>query len=115
MPELEQERGDAAHPAAGHADQMNPVMLARQQFLQIEFRGERHDSDCVYLSIVSTTSAAAFFGARRAEFSDMPLQLVRIVDQLADFPREQIAREIGFLQNDRRASARAKISAFRVW
>ncbi len=43
MPELEQERRDAAHPAPRHSHQVNPVMLARQELLQIDFRGERHD------------------------------------------------------------------------
>ena len=31
--ELEQERRNAAHPAPGHADQMNPVPLAREELL----------------------------------------------------------------------------------
>ena len=97
VPELEQKRGDPAHPAAGYTDQMNPVPLARQEFWQIDFRGERHDCDCVYLSIVSTTSAAAFFGARRAEFSDMRSSLLGSLDQFPNLSREQITGEIGLL------------------
>ena len=31
MTELEQERGDAAHPAPRHAHQVNPVTLAREE------------------------------------------------------------------------------------
>ena len=65
MAKFEQKRGDTAHPAPGHPHQVNPVMLARQELGQIDFRGEHHDCDWVYLSIVSTTRAAAFFGARR--------------------------------------------------
>ncbi len=34
MTELEQEGRDAAHPAPRHADQMNPVTLAREELLQ---------------------------------------------------------------------------------
>src|SRR5262245_18272036 len=43
MSELEQKSGDAAHPTSGHADEMNPVMLAGEELWQIDFRGERHD------------------------------------------------------------------------
>src|SRR6266446_2751829 len=43
MPELEQKRSDAAHPTPRHPDEMNPVMLAGEELLQIDFRGERHD------------------------------------------------------------------------
>ena len=43
MPELEQKRGDPAHPAAGHADEMHPMPLLRQNFLQISLRGAGHD------------------------------------------------------------------------
>jgi hypothetical protein len=31
MSELEQERGDATHPAAGHADKVNAVMLTGEK------------------------------------------------------------------------------------
>ena len=72
--ELEQERGNSAHPAPGDADQMNAMPLLRQAFLQVNFGRERHGI-CVYLSIVSTTSPAAFFGARRPQFSDMRCNL----------------------------------------
>src|SRR5438046_8455194 len=43
MPKLEQKRSDATHPAPRHPDEMNPVMLADEELLQIDFRGERHD------------------------------------------------------------------------
>src|SRR5437763_1165047 len=43
MSQLEEQGRDAAHPAAGHADEMNPMALARQHLLQIQFRGEHHD------------------------------------------------------------------------
>ena len=32
MPELEQKRGDTAHPAPRHPHQVNPVMLAREEW-----------------------------------------------------------------------------------
>ena len=35
---LEQQRRDAAHPAAGDADQMHAMPFLRQEFLQIEIR-----------------------------------------------------------------------------
>src|SRR5256714_13827285 len=41
MSELEQKRGDAAHPAAGHADQMNAMMLARKKSRQTELHPHR--------------------------------------------------------------------------
>ena len=44
MPELEQERGDTAHPAPGHADKVNPVMLTSEQPWQIELRDGLHES-----------------------------------------------------------------------
>src|ERR1041385_6478550 len=44
VPELKEQRGDPAHPAAGDADEMNSMPLARQHLLEIQVRGERHDS-----------------------------------------------------------------------
>ncbi len=44
VPQFEEERGDPAHPASRDPDQVNPVALAREQCLQIDLRGERHDS-----------------------------------------------------------------------
>src|SRR5438477_11497863 len=53
MPELEQKRGDAAHPAPRHPDEMNPVMLAGEELSQIDFRGERHDwVGCIFPSLL---------------------------------------------------------------
>ena len=75
VPQLKQERGNPAHSASGHADQMNAMPLLREAFLQVSFGRERHGV-CVYLSIVSTTSPAAFFGARRPQFSDMRCNLL---------------------------------------
>src|SRR2546423_3062506 len=44
VPQFQQQRGDPAHPAAGHPDEMNPMPFAGQHLLEIEFRGERHGS-----------------------------------------------------------------------
>ena len=72
MSELEQERGDAAHPAAGHADQMNAMMFAREKSRQTELHARgRHTAVFVYFSIVSTTALAAFLVESLAAFCDM--------------------------------------------
>src|SRR4051794_31336144 len=70
MAELQEQRGDPAHAAAGHAEQMNAMTLLRQAFLEISF-GRRGHEFCVYLSIVCTTRSAAFFGASPAQFADI--------------------------------------------
>ena len=72
--------------------------LARQNLLRDRDQRRGVMIGWVYLSIVSTTSAAAFFGASRAEFSDMRCSLCRIVDQFADFSREHVAGEFRFLE-----------------
>ena len=41
MPELEKERGDSAHPAAGDADQMDRVPLLGEEFLKVDLRRRR--------------------------------------------------------------------------
>ena len=104
VPELKQKRGNTAHPASGHTDQMNAVTLARQKLGKIDFRSARHD--WAYFSIVVTTRPAASFGARREEFSDICRSCSGSLDQLSNFPREQFAREIGFLQKNRRLARR---------
>src|SRR5437879_13048868 len=72
MSELEQERGDAAHPAAGHADQMNAMMLTCEKSRQTELHPHRrHTAAVVYFSIVSTTALAAFLVESLAAFCDM--------------------------------------------
>ena len=71
MSELEQERGDAAHPAAGHADQMNAMMLTCEKSRQTELHPRRHTAAVVYFSIVSTTALAAFLVESLAAFCDM--------------------------------------------
>ena len=43
VPELEQKRGDPAHSAPSHADQMNLVVLTYEQLRQVYFRGARHE------------------------------------------------------------------------
>ncbi len=70
--ELEQKRGDAAHPAAGHADKMNAVMLTREKSRQTELsRPGFHAAAVVYFSIVSTTAVAAFLVESLAAFCDI--------------------------------------------
>ena len=70
--ELEQERGNATHPAAGHADKMNAVMLAREKSRQTELsRPGFHAAAVVYFSIVSTTAVAAFLVESLAAFCDI--------------------------------------------
>ena len=72
MSELEQERGDAAHPASSHADKMNAVMLTREKSRQTELsRPGFHAPAVVYFSIVSTTAVAAFLVESLAEFCDI--------------------------------------------
>src|SRR5205807_8476934 len=72
MSELEQERGEAAHPTAGHADQMNAVMFTREKSRQTELsRPGFHAAAVVYFSIVSTTAVAAFRVESLAAFCDM--------------------------------------------
>src|SRR5438477_2323782 len=66
---LEQERGNATHPAAGNADQVNAVVFAREKSRQIEFSLRRHAA--VYRSMVSTTALAALRDESRAEFFDI--------------------------------------------
>src|SRR5439155_1273812 len=67
-----QERGNAAHPAAGHADQMNAMMFAREKLRQTELHARgRHTAVFVYFSIVSTTALAAFLVESLAAFCDM--------------------------------------------
>src|ERR1700730_1852104 len=72
MSELEQERGDAAHPAAGHANQMNAMMFARKKSRETELsRPGFHAAAVVYFSIVSTTAVAAFLVESLAAFCDI--------------------------------------------
>ena len=44
VPKLEQKRGDAAHAAPGYADEMNPMVLTREQFWQVGLRDGLHGS-----------------------------------------------------------------------
>src|SRR5205085_9090264 len=44
VPQFQKQRGDPAHSAPSHPDEMNSMALARQHFWKIEFRGEHHDS-----------------------------------------------------------------------
>src|SRR2546422_11300440 len=72
MSELEQKRGDAAHPAAGHADQMNAMMLARKKSRQTELHPHRRHTAAVgYFFICSTPPLAAFFVGSFVPFFDM--------------------------------------------
>src|SRR2546423_15351173 len=60
MSELEQQRGDAAHPAASHADEMNAVMLAREKSRQTEL--SRHGFHAAAAGNFSTPSTPAAAG-----------------------------------------------------
>ena len=72
MSELEQERGNTTHPAAGHADKMNAVMLTGEKSRQTELsRPGFHAAAVVYFSIVSTTAVAAFPVESLAAFCDI--------------------------------------------
>ena len=44
MPKLDQKGGDAAHAAPGYADEMNPMVLTREQFWQVGLRDGLHGS-----------------------------------------------------------------------
>ena len=73
MSELEQERGDATHPASRHPNQMNPMMFAGEKSRQTELSPCRcHALVVVYFSIVSTTALAAFRVESLAALSDIP-------------------------------------------
>ncbi len=51
VPELEEQSCDPAHPAPGHADQVNGVVFLGEEPLQVEIRRrQRHADDCTFPS-----------------------------------------------------------------
>ena len=77
--------------------EMNAMALPRQHLLQIEFRGERHDS-IGYIFPSFRPRARPRFSARDAR--NLPpcrWSWLRIVKQLANFLRERLRREVAFL------------------
>src|SRR5215471_19111710 len=72
MTKFEQEGRDTAHPASGHTNEMDAVMLASKKTRQTELsRPGFHSTTLVYFSIVSTTALAAFRVESLAAFCDM--------------------------------------------
>ena len=85
VPELEQERGDSAHPAPGNADQMDRVPLLGEEFLEIEFRRRRrHGADCIFPSF-RRPIRPRFSARARAACSAMVRSVCGIAQQVADF------------------------------
>ena len=90
MSELEQERGDAAHPAAGDADQMNAVMLTGKKSRQTELsRPGFHAAAVIFLHRFHHRSG----GVSRRKFGRVlrhPLQAPVIFDEGTNFLRERV-------------------------
>ena len=116
MPEFEQKRGDPAHSAAGDTDEMNRgAARCVRIFCRSSSGARRHDRIAYIFPSSSTTSAAAFFGASREEFSDMRWSLVGSLDQvLGSFARAS-RRTVPIPSEESPPRARTKISALRVW
>src|SRR5947209_6729317 len=112
MAKFEQKRGNPAHPAAGHSDQVNAVMLACEKSRQIKISRRCHVK--VYRSIVSTTAFAALREESRAEFFDIRSKRTgssRISRILGARTSSRISASFTTIA----ASALVKISALRVW
>ena len=112
VPELEQKRGDTAHAAAGHTDQMNPVMLTREECWQVkrQVRSSAAEPVCgggcaVTLQFSETSFMSRVFLHGRGHepgrvFRRQTRRICRhlldplwILDQLPDFARKQFARD----------------------
>jgi hypothetical protein len=89
--ELEQERGNATHPAAGHADKMNAVMLTREKSRQTELSRTRFScgSGRIFLHRFHHRSG----GVSRRKFGRVlrhPLQAPMIFDEGTNFLCERV-------------------------
>ena len=112
MAKFKQKRCNPAHPAAGHSDQVNAVMLACEKSRQIKISQWRHVA--VYRSIVSTTAFAALCDESRAEFFDIRSKRTgsSIISRILC---ARTSSRISASFTTIAASALVKISALRVW